>query len=98
MIHEVMVLDHSGPDFAFILYTSGLKLWMFGALVLGIVLPFSAGNPWLNLAMALGGMFLLAVVIGVIESVMARLRLLVVPRLLMGAGAVATVALILTLR
>jgi formate hydrogenlyase subunit 4 len=98
MIHEVMVLDHSGPDFAFILYTSVLKLWMFGALVLGIVLPFSAGNPWLNLAMAAGGMFVLAVVIGVIESVMARLRLLVVPRLLMGAGAVATVALILTLR
>ena len=43
-------------------------------------------------------MFGLAVVIGVVESVMARLRLLVVPQLLIGAGAVATVALILTLR
>ena len=98
MIHEVMVLDHSGPDFAFILYTSALKLWLLGALVLGVMLPFSSGNPWLNLAMALGGMFGLAVVIGVVESVMARLRLLVVPQLLIGAGAVATVALILTLR
>ena len=98
MIHEVMVLDHSGPDFAFILYAAALKLWMLGALVLGVVLPSSGGNPWLNLALALGGMFGLAVVIGVIESVMARLRLLVVPQLLIGAGAVATVALILTLR
>jgi formate hydrogenlyase subunit 4 len=98
MIHEVMVLDHSGPDFAFILYTAALKLWMLGALVLGVLLPFSGGNPWLNLALALGGMFVLAVVIGVVESVMARLRLLVVPQLLIGAGAVATVALILTLR
>jgi len=98
MIHEVMVLDHSGPDFAFILYTSGLKLWMFGTLVLGMALPFSGGNPWLNIAMALGGMFGLGVVVGVVESVMARLRLLAVPQLLIGAGAVATVALILTLR
>jgi formate hydrogenlyase subunit 4 len=98
MIHEVMVLDHSGPDFAFILYTAALKLWMLSALVLGVVLPFSGGNPWLNLALALGGMFGLAVVIGVVESVMARLRLPVVPQLLIGAGAVATVALILTLR
>jgi formate hydrogenlyase subunit 4 len=98
MIHEVMVLDHSGPDFAFILYTAGLKMWMFSALVLGMVLPFPSGNPWLNLAMALSGMFGLAVVIGVVESVMARLRLLVVPQLLIGAGVVATVALILTLR
>jgi formate hydrogenlyase subunit 4 len=98
MIHEVMVLDHSGPDFAFILYTAALKLWMLGTLVLGVVLPSSGGNPWMNLALALGGMFGLAVVVGVVESVMARLRLLVVPQLLVGAGTVATVALILTLR
>jgi formate hydrogenlyase subunit 4 len=97
MIHEVMVLDHGGPDFAFILYSAALKLWLFAALVVGIVLP-ATDNAWLNLLLALGGMFGLAVVIGVIESVMARLRLLVVPQLLVGAGAVATVALILTLR
>ena len=98
MIHEVMVLDHSGPDFAFILYTAALKLWMLGALVLGVLLPSYGGNPWMNLALSLGGMFGLAVVVGVVESVMARLRLLVVPQLLVGAGTVATVALILTLR
>jgi len=97
MIHEVMVLDHGGPDFAFILYSAALKLWLFAALVVGIVLP-ATDNAWLNLLLALGGMFGLAVVIGVIESVMARLRLLVVPQLLVGGGAVATVALILTLR
>src|SRR5262249_25388796 len=33
MIHEVMVLDHSGPDFAFILYSSALKLWLLGTLL-----------------------------------------------------------------
>jgi formate hydrogenlyase subunit 4 len=96
MIHEVMVLDHGGPDFAFILYSSALKLWLFAALVVGIVLP-ATDNAWLNLLLAMGGMFVVAVIVGVIESVMARLRLVVVPQLLVGAGAVATVALILTL-
>ena len=96
MIHEVMVLDHGGPDFAFILYSSALKLWLFAALVVGIVLP-ATDNAWLNLLLAVGGMFVVAVIVGVIESVMARLRLVVVPQLLVGAGAVATVALILTL-
>ncbi len=31
MIHEVMVLDHSGPDLAMILYASALKLALFAA-------------------------------------------------------------------
>ena len=97
MIHEVMVLDHGGPDFAFILYGAALKLWLFAALVVGIVLP-ATDTPWLNLLLAVGGIFGVAVFVGVIESIMARLRLLVVPQLLVGAGAVATVALILTLR
>ena len=33
MIHEAMLLDHSGPDLAFILYSAALKLWLFAALV-----------------------------------------------------------------
>ena len=98
MIHEVMVLDHSGPDLAYILYGAALKLWLLGALVLGAALPVSGQNPGQDLALALGGMFLLAVLVGVVESVMARLRLLAVPQLLVGAGALATVALILVLR
>ncbi len=35
MIHEVMVLDHSGPNLAYILYGSALKLWLFAALLAG---------------------------------------------------------------
>ena len=29
MIHEVMVLDHSGPDFALIQYGASLKMWIW---------------------------------------------------------------------
>ena len=96
MVHEVMVLDHGGPDFAFILYSSALKLWLFAALVVGIVLP-ATDSSWLNLLLAAGGMFVVAVIVGVIESVMARLRLVVVPHLLVGAGALAAVAFLLKL-
>jgi formate hydrogenlyase subunit 4 len=94
MIHEVMVLDHSGPDFGFILYGAALKLWVLGALVIGILLPHSR-NLWADTGAALATMFGLAVLVGVVESCMARLRLLRVPRLLAAASVLAAVALLL---
>ena len=96
MIHEVMVLDNGGPDFAFILYSAALKLWLFAALIVGMVLP-DTGNVWVNILLAAGGMLVVAVVVGVIESIMARLRLVIVPQLLVGAGALAAVAFLLGL-
>jgi formate hydrogenlyase subunit 4 len=96
MIHEVMVLDHGGPDFAFILYSSALKLWLFAALIVGLVMP-ATGNAWLSVLLATGGVLVVAVLVGVIESIMARLRLVIVPQLLVGAGALATVAFLLGL-
>ena len=96
MIHEVMVLDHGGPDFAFILYGAALKLWVLAALVVGMIVP-ATGAPWLNLVLSMGGMFAVAIVVGVVESVMARLRLLLLPQLLVGAGALAAMAFLLGL-
>ncbi len=96
MIHEVMVLDHGGPDLAFIVYSAALKLWLFAALIVGMVLP-ATGNVWLSLLLAVGGMLVVAVAVGVIESVMARLRLVIVPQLLVGAGALVAVAFLLSL-
>jgi formate hydrogenlyase subunit 4 len=98
MIHEVMVLDHGGPDLAFILYSGAVQLWLFGALLVGLIVPVRSGNLWLDSAAAIAGMFGLAVVTGVIESSMARWRLVRVPQLLVGAGAMAVLALVLTLR
>ena len=48
MIHEVMVLDHSGIDFAYILYGAALKLWLTGALLMNILLPFRTGTLLLD--------------------------------------------------
>lgn len=99
MIHEVMVLDHSGPDFALILYGASLKLWVLGLILVGMIFPAPAYGFWpLSLATALGGLFLLAVLVGVIESVMARLRMLRIPQLLVAAGSLSAFAFLLVLR
>ncbi len=98
MIHEVMVLDHGGPDFAYVLYGAALKLWVLGALVIGVLVPWRGPNPWANLAAVVAGLFVLSVAVGVVESCMARLRLLRVPQLLTVAGVFAALAIILLRR
>ena len=75
MIHEVMVLDHSGPDLAMIEYGRALKLWIFGALVAGVILPSTPWGPWADMSAFLLAQAVLAVAVGVVESSMARLRL-----------------------
>jgi formate hydrogenlyase subunit 4 len=95
MIHEVMVLDHGGPDFGFILYTAALKMWLLGQILVGIAVPVRSGNPWIDTSASLICMVLLAIVVGAIESSMARLKLLHVPQLLVGATTLSILALVL---
>jgi formate hydrogenlyase subunit 4 len=94
MIHEVMVLDHGGPDFAFIMYGAALKLWILGTLLVGILLPARSGFALVDTVGALAGMFGLAVLVGVVESTMGRLRLNRVPQLLIGATMISALALV----
>jgi len=98
MIHEVMVLDHGGPDLSLILYGAALKLWVMGALLVSLLTPVRYGVAWQDALVFLGGMLILAVGIGLIESAMARLRLTRVPQLLMGALALAALALMLIMK
>ena len=95
MIHEVMVLDHSGPNLAFVLYGSAVKLCLFSTLLTGLVIPVMP--VWAHTLCSLAGLFVAACAVGVIESVMARLRMHVVPALAGLAGSVAAFVLILTL-
>jgi len=98
MIHEVMVLDHSGPDLAFILYGAALKLLLFGALLVRLALGFQVPGLWAAEAVFVLGLLAFAVLVGVIESVMARLRLTRVPQMLVGASVLSVFALVLLLR
>lgn len=98
MIHEVMVLDHSGPDLAMIEYGAMLKLWVLGALVVGILVPVRSGWLAIDLAAGVAGLMALAVVVGIIESTIARLRLVRVPQFLVAASVLSILALALALR
>jgi formate hydrogenlyase subunit 4 len=89
MIHEVMVLDHSGPDLALIEYGSAMKLFVTSVPLIGVVAPAALGHP---VFVAVGAL-VVAIAIGAIESTMARLRLPRVKQFLIGAGALAAVAL-----
>jgi formate hydrogenlyase subunit 4 len=85
MIHEVMVLDHSGPLFGVILYAAAMKLFVLGTVLLHVVAPLHTGSVWLDSLLFAFEMLGLAVVVGVVESVMARLQMRHVPYLLVAA-------------
>jgi len=98
MIHEVMVLDHSGPDFALILYASALKLGVFIALIVALLVPRAGLGAWAASAILLVGLVAGGAAVGLVESIMARLRLQKIPLYIAGGGALACAGLILLLR
>lgn len=99
MIHEVMVLDHTGPDLAGILYGSALKLWVTTLLLANLLTAWSAsiGLPG-TLALIFAAMVFIAALVGIVESITARLRLIKIPQLLIGAGACGILALFILSR
>lgn len=68
MIHEVMVLDNSGVDLAFIHYASAMKMLLFSTLIAYIICP---QYIWAYLLI----LFIIAFLIATIESIGARIRL-----------------------
>ena len=97
MIHEVMVLDHGGPALGMILLGAAMKLFVLAALVAHIINPLEAGALF-GWATFLGAMVVIAVAIGIVESVMARLRLVQVPSLLVAACLLSAFAVVLVAR
>jgi len=98
MIHEVMVLDHGGVDLAFVEYATALKLWVLGALLFGVAVPIRTGYALVDLGLGTLGLIAVAGVVGVIESIMARLRLVRVPQLLVTASVLSLLAVVWMLR
>ena len=85
MIHEAMVLDHSGPPLAVILHGASMKLLVFAVLLVEAVMPLgSCGSlaAWARLA---AGVFAVTVGVGLVESLMARFAFRRVPLLLTAA-------------
>lgn len=98
MVHEVMVLDHSGPDFGYVTYGQSLKLWVLGSILAGVFIPIADTVPaWAGVAIASGSLVAFALVIGTIESVMARLKLLAVSKFILAAVGLSLLAVMVSL-
>lgn len=89
MIHEAMVLDHSGRLLALITYGNYIKMLAFSALLVGPLTP-KGNNFLINWMSFYAAVILLTVTIGVIESTVARLRLNYINKFLI-AGTLATI-------
>jgi formate hydrogenlyase subunit 4 len=74
MIHEVMILDNSGFDLGLILYTTNLKFAMYGALIANFLIPSGMALHY-AIGVFIGIQILFAVMVGIIESFMARFRM-----------------------
>ncbi len=95
MIHEAMILDHSGPPLAVILHGASMKLLLFSLLLSQAVLPVGAWSS-LSAAAALAGAVLAVTAgVGLAEALTARLAFRRVPLLLTTAFLLCLFALLL---
>ena len=101
MIHEAMILEYSGRYLAFIEWSSQIKLMIFLALLSNIFFPIGMATTWAPWALVVGSVAFfskvvaLAVIVAVVESTNAKLRLFRVPELLMVAFILSLLALFL---
>jgi formate hydrogenlyase subunit 4 len=95
MIHEVIVLDHSGPMLALVQLGAATKLFVFASLLVRLALPLDYPLEWASYPVFLAGLWLVAVALGVVESVMARLRLVLVPHVLTASAVTAALGFML---
>jgi formate hydrogenlyase subunit 4 len=103
MIHEGMVLEYSGPSLALIEWASAIKLHAMLALLIGLFFPWGmapSGSGW-GVAVALllycAKVGALMILLSVIESAVAKLRMYLVPDFLGVASALSALAVIFTM-
>lgn len=98
MIHEAMVLDHSGPPLAVILHGASMKLLLFAVLLPQTVLPIGGMSAPVGAAMMAGSVLIVTICVGLVESFLARLAFRQVPLLLTTAFLLCLFALLLALK
>ncbi len=95
MVHEVMILDHSGPDLAAMQYAAALKMTMFAGLIAAVLNPFDpVTQPVPCVLASLATMVVVAIAVGCVESLVARLRMRFVPIYLLSASGIAALCLV----
>jgi formate hydrogenlyase subunit 4 len=99
MIHEGMLLEASGPRLAILVYAAELKLVLVAGLFAAAFLPMGLARDLapVSILVAVGAaaakLVLAALVLGVLDATLAKLRILALPGLLATASIVALVGL-----
>ena len=89
MIHEGPLLEYAGRDLAYLQWAAAARHWLVLALAAQVFLPHPAG-VWAQLAVLPLALVLLCAALALVETLVAKMRVLLVPRLL-AAGAVAAI-------
>jgi formate hydrogenlyase subunit 4 len=95
MIHEAMVLDHSGPPLAAVLHGASMKLLLFSVLLVQAVVPVGELPPGASAAALVAGVLAVTVAVGLVESLLARCAFRRVPLLLTTAFLLCVFALLI---
>jgi len=88
MLHEAMILEYGGRHLALIEWASQIKLMIYSVLIIDFAFPWGIAKDFTATALAIGvvavaaKLMLLAVVLVVWETVLAKMRLFRVPQFL----------------
>jgi formate hydrogenlyase subunit 4 len=99
MIHEGMLLEASGPRLAIFTYAAELKLVLVAGLFAAVFLPVGMAQDPAPLSVlvavgaALAKLVAAAVILGVLDACLAKLRILALPGLLATASIIAVIGL-----
>ena len=94
MIHEGPVLEYAGRDLALLQWALAARHWIVLVLAAGIFLPHPVGTWW-QLCLLPFTLALLSLALALTETLIAKMRILLVPRLI-GVGAAVAVLGIVT--
>jgi formate hydrogenlyase subunit 4 len=99
MIHEGMLLEASGPRLAVLVYAAQLKLVLVAGLFAAAFLPIGLASSVtpvtvvVALVAAVAKLVGAAVVLGILDASLAKIRILALPALLTTASIIAAVGL-----
>ena len=102
MIHEAMILEYSGPYLALIEWGAAVKQLILMTLLINIFYPFGLSLEWRPASLAIGcgsyllKLIILSILIVLVETTNAKMRLFRVPELLSVAFVLGALALIST--
>ena len=87
MIHEGPLLEYAGRDLAYLQWAAAARHWLVLVLAAEVFLPHPHG-VWLQLAVLPVALVPLCAALAIVETILAKMRILLVPRLLaVGAAA-----------